>query len=252
MMQDHYPETLAKTCIINAPFYFQAVWSLVKPLLQPRTVNKVTLLGTKYMDELLKYVDAENIPEYMGGKCRNTLLDDPGPWNDPQVLSTLGMIQEEQPGDASEVRPAGKKTHRKRAQQDPAVPPHAVCPQESLMASIHVAVFFHTSAIFPARLRVSLAGLMQGNSEPRGDGDGGSDLDVSLPHIPVTAGPDALEMSSASSGAVHSPAPLLRTSHVKRDSSDVSNSLSLFVVLQADSRHWSRLWQCRACQILAI
>lgn len=114
VMQDHYPETLGKTCIINAPFYFQAIWSLVKPLLQPRTVNKVTLLGTKYMDELLKYVDAESIPEYMGGKCRNTLLDDPGPWNDPQVLSNLGMIQEEQPGDASEDRPAMKKGHRKR------------------------------------------------------------------------------------------------------------------------------------------
>lgn len=97
----------------------------MKPLLQPRTVNKVTLLGTKYMDELLKYVDIDRIPEYMGGKCRNTLLDDPGPWNDPQVLSTLGMIQEEQPGD-SEVRPAGKKPHRKRAQQASAFSPDAV------------------------------------------------------------------------------------------------------------------------------
>lgn len=102
VMQDHYPETLAKTCIINAPFYFQAVWSLVKPLLQPRTVNKVTLLGHKYMDELTKYVDIENIPEYMGGKCRNTLLDDPGPWNDPQVLSGLGLITEENNEDAAE------------------------------------------------------------------------------------------------------------------------------------------------------
>lgn len=102
IMQDHYPETLGKTCIINAPFYFQAVWSLVKPLLQPRTVNKVTLLGTKYMDELTKFVDVESIPEYMGGKCRNTLLDDPGPWNDQEVLSRLGMITEENNEDAAE------------------------------------------------------------------------------------------------------------------------------------------------------
>lgn len=102
VMQDHYPETLGKTCIINAPFYFQAVWSIVKQLLQPRTVNKVTLLGTKYMDELTKFVDIESIPEYMGGKCRNTLLDDPGPWNDPQVLSMLGMITEENNEDAAE------------------------------------------------------------------------------------------------------------------------------------------------------
>jgi hypothetical protein len=74
----------------------------VKPLLQPRTQNKITLLGAKYMDELTKYVDIDNIPEYLGGRCRNTLLEDPGPWNDPQVLSMLGMISEENNEDAAE------------------------------------------------------------------------------------------------------------------------------------------------------
>ena len=52
--QDHYPETMAETIIINAPMSFRVVWAAVKPLLQPRTVNKITLLGTKYMEELKK------------------------------------------------------------------------------------------------------------------------------------------------------------------------------------------------------
>lgn len=51
---------------------------------------------------------------------------------------------------------------------------------------------------------------MQGKSEVQVIADAGSDIDVSLPSIPTNIRPDALEMSSASSGAVHSPAPLLR------------------------------------------
>lgn len=51
---------------------------------------------------------------------------------------------------------------------------------------------------------------LQGKAEIKADTDTGSDIEVILPNIPNTGRPDALEMSSASSGAVHSPAPLLR------------------------------------------
>jgi hypothetical protein len=39
--QDNYPEMLGRICIINAPFVFKAVWQLVKPLLNPRTLSKI-------------------------------------------------------------------------------------------------------------------------------------------------------------------------------------------------------------------
>lgn len=74
------------------------------------------------------------------------------------------------------------------------------------------ALFDCAQFAFPI-LRDSSNDLIQGRSELRADGDAGSDVDVSLPNIPNTARPDALEMSSASSGAVHSPAPLLRKLH---------------------------------------
>lgn len=93
--QDHYPETMKRTIIINAPMSFRFVFAVVKPLLQPRTVNKITLLGTKYMDDLAKCVDPKNIPTYLGGECKATLLEDPGPWNDEQTLSTLRQIEEQ-------------------------------------------------------------------------------------------------------------------------------------------------------------
>lgn len=99
--QDHYPETMAETIIINAPISFRLVWSAVKPLLQPRTVNKITLLGTKYMDELAQRVDIQNIPSYLGGQCKNTLLDDVGPWSDQRVLDRLGPTIDEAGGGSS-------------------------------------------------------------------------------------------------------------------------------------------------------
>ena len=116
--QDHYPETMKRTIIINAPMSFRFVFAVVKPLLQPRTVNKITLLGTKYMDDLAKSVDPKNIPTYLGGGCKATLLEDPGPWNDEQALLTLRQI-EEQPysegwGEMS-AEPARGEAHTKAA-----------------------------------------------------------------------------------------------------------------------------------------
>jgi hypothetical protein len=40
-LQDNYPEMLGRICIINAPMVFKAVWALVKPMLNPRTLNKI-------------------------------------------------------------------------------------------------------------------------------------------------------------------------------------------------------------------
>jgi hypothetical protein len=47
VMQDHYPETLAKTFIINAPMVFVAVWAIVKPMLAPQTVQKVRTFSSR-------------------------------------------------------------------------------------------------------------------------------------------------------------------------------------------------------------
>lgn len=43
--QDNYPEMLGRICIINAPFVFKAIWGLVKPLLNPRTLSKIQVRG---------------------------------------------------------------------------------------------------------------------------------------------------------------------------------------------------------------
>lgn len=43
--QDNYPEMLGRICIINAPLVFKALWSLVKPMLNPRTISKIQAGG---------------------------------------------------------------------------------------------------------------------------------------------------------------------------------------------------------------
>ncbi|WIA29355.1 hypothetical protein OEZ86_011860 [Tetradesmus obliquus] len=87
--QDNYPEMLGRICIINAPFVFKAIWGLVKPLLNPRTLSKIQICQTNYQKDLLEWVAPENLPEWLGGTSKGTLLDDCGPWSDPEVLRRM-------------------------------------------------------------------------------------------------------------------------------------------------------------------
>ena len=49
--QNHYPEMLGRTCIINAPGFFKMIFGIVKPMLDARTQSKIEVLllnhGTK-------------------------------------------------------------------------------------------------------------------------------------------------------------------------------------------------------------
>ena len=87
--QDNYPETLGKTVIINAPAAFKMIWAVVRPMLDVRTAAKIEVCSSKYLPTLLKYVSPDQLPEYMGGTSRATLLDDVGPWNDPGTIAAI-------------------------------------------------------------------------------------------------------------------------------------------------------------------
>ena len=47
------------------------------------------LVGTSYQAILLKHVDKENLPEYLGGTSKATLLDDVGPWQDQAIIDEI-------------------------------------------------------------------------------------------------------------------------------------------------------------------
>jgi len=82
--QDRYPECMGKFYIINAPWGFSAVWSLIKPWLDEVTVSKIEILGSSYQQKLLQDIRAEDLPADLGGKCKcagGCSLSDAGPWN---------------------------------------------------------------------------------------------------------------------------------------------------------------------------
>jgi len=83
--QDYYPETLGMLCIINAPYSFAAIWTVVRAMLSRETQEKVHILSSDYQKSLLELVDAENLPESLGGTCRcdgegGCQLSNAGPW----------------------------------------------------------------------------------------------------------------------------------------------------------------------------
>ncbi|KAL9099984.1 MAG: hypothetical protein Q9163_004593 [Psora crenata] len=85
--QNYYPERLGKLYLINAPWGFASVFSVVKGFLDPVTVGKIHVLGSGYQPELLGQVPKENLPKEFGGTCDcegSCALSDAGPWQDPQ------------------------------------------------------------------------------------------------------------------------------------------------------------------------
>ena len=85
--QDYYPEMLGKMTIINVGFLFRAIWSMVKSFIDPKTQSKINLLKSSYKEELLKLIDEDKLPSFLGGKCTcdnfvyGCLGSDIGPWN---------------------------------------------------------------------------------------------------------------------------------------------------------------------------
>lgn len=64
--QNYYPERLGHMYLINAPWGFASVFSVIKGFLDPVTVAKIHVLGTGYQSELLAQVPKENLPKLEG------------------------------------------------------------------------------------------------------------------------------------------------------------------------------------------
>ncbi|RKU42495.1 S14 cytosolic factor [Coniochaeta pulveracea] len=99
LSQNYYPERLGRLYIINAPWGFSGVWSMIKGWLDPVTVQKIHILGSGYQKELLNQVPAENLPKEFGGKCEcpgGCKMSDAGPWKDPQWAKPAKWSKEAQ------------------------------------------------------------------------------------------------------------------------------------------------------------
>ncbi|XP_059666709.1 patellin-4-like [Cornus florida] len=72
LLQDNYPEFVARNIFINVPFWYYAFIALLSPFLTQRTKSKfVFARPSKVADTLLKYIPAAEIPVHYGGLKRD-------------------------------------------------------------------------------------------------------------------------------------------------------------------------------------
>lgn len=85
--QNYYPERMGKFYIINAPWGFSAVFSVIKRFLDPATAEKIHVLNSSYKKDLLKQIPEYNLPQELGGKAESDgpiYLSNDGPWKEPK------------------------------------------------------------------------------------------------------------------------------------------------------------------------
>lgn len=123
--QNYYPERLGKFYMINAPWGFSTVFSVVKGFLDPVTVKKIHVLGSGYESELLAQVPAENLPKAFGGKCEcegGCQFSDMGPWQDPEWTRTPKWALKKEGKEKAEENKEEKKEEEKKEEPADAVP----------------------------------------------------------------------------------------------------------------------------------
>ena len=66
----YYPERLKHFFMINAPWFFTAIWAMLKPFIDPVTASKINIVGSDYLDTLREHIDDSQIPEDLGGSFK--------------------------------------------------------------------------------------------------------------------------------------------------------------------------------------
>lgn len=84
--QNNHPETSGLIFVVNAPWAFTAVFTMVKGWLDEKTVKKIHVKGSDYKAKLLEFVDEEFLPDFLGGKCTQPLHANDGPWRDFEIV----------------------------------------------------------------------------------------------------------------------------------------------------------------------
>lgn len=67
MSGDNYPEILYKVHIVNAPWVFGGIWNIAQVFLAPKTVSKVKVLGSDFIQKIGLEIENSCIPKFLGG-----------------------------------------------------------------------------------------------------------------------------------------------------------------------------------------
>lgn len=155
---------MGQMLIINAPTSFTAIWTAVKPWLSPRTLDKITVLGTNQQQQLhatlRDLVPPENLPASLGGTCACTsdggcVLSNAGPWMVGRAERRAGWLRGEiaAPG-VPQPKPKPKKTQAVQKEVEVGADVVEVGVEDSCVAAAAA-----TSTPSPSWGRASVAGL---------------------------------------------------------------------------------------------
>ncbi|KAJ0086028.1 hypothetical protein Patl1_07200 [Pistacia atlantica] len=68
LLQDNYPEFVAKQVFINVPWWYLAFYTMISPFMTQRTKSKFVFAGpSKSAETLFKYISPEHVPIQYGG-----------------------------------------------------------------------------------------------------------------------------------------------------------------------------------------
>ncbi|GBM35120.1 SEC14-like protein 2 [Araneus ventricosus] len=67
LLQDHYHDVVKVVYVVNAPSYFSSVFKLFKPVIKEALHQSIKVLDSNWKEELLKHIDADVLPVYLGG-----------------------------------------------------------------------------------------------------------------------------------------------------------------------------------------
>jgi hypothetical protein len=77
MSEAHYPQMLDRAVLINLPYVFNAMWSVVKNILSAKARSKVTICpGNTLRGDISKcpfaskFINPRTLPSFLGGECR--------------------------------------------------------------------------------------------------------------------------------------------------------------------------------------
>jgi len=69
LARDHYPERVEKMIFLNAPWMFPALFKMVKPFIDSRTLHKMEIIPSPHQKRMLQLIDEDSLPAEYGGKC---------------------------------------------------------------------------------------------------------------------------------------------------------------------------------------
>lgn len=72
VLQHHYPETLHSLFVVDAPWFFRALWYIVKPFIDPVTKKKVQFISRNESHLILKEVSDDMLDKNFGGSLEVT------------------------------------------------------------------------------------------------------------------------------------------------------------------------------------